>query len=122
MIELTVLCEGPTEFGFVRDSLIPHLAERQVYCKPIELNRTNFGVIPWGRLRKAIQGSIGNSRAHQYTTCMIDLYALPGYPGQDEPAETPLHKVHNIEARLKEEIPNTRWLPYVQLHEFEALL
>lgn len=122
MIELTVLCEGPTESGFVSLLLKPHLSTRQVFCKPIPLNRVNFGVVPWDKLRHAIKGSIGNSKAHQYTTCMIDLYALPNYPGQHEPSSSPVEKVQNIEMALRGEIKNPRWLPYIQLHEFEALL
>ena len=122
MIELTILCEGPTEFGFVRDVLKPHLNARQVHCKPIELNKKNFGVVPWESLKKAIQGSIGNSKAHQYTTCMIDLYALPDYPGQAESVTSPIEKVRNIESHMQKQLPNPRWLPYIQLHEFEALL
>jgi len=78
--------------------------------------------VPWEKLRKAIQGSIGSARAHQYTTCMVDLYALPDYPGQGEPSATQLQKVRNIEFRMKEAIPNPNWLPSIQLHEFEALL
>lgn len=122
MIEVTFLCEGPTEVGFVREVLKPYLEPLQIYCKPVELNRKNFGVIPWEKLRKAIQGSIGQSKRHQYTTCMIDLYALPGYPGQDEPAGSKIEKARNIEARMRAEIPNPKWLPYIQLHEFEAIL
>jgi len=122
LIELTVLCEGPTEVGFVREVLKPHLSALQVFCKPVELNRRNFGVVPWEKMRRAIQGAIGNARDHQYTTCMVDLYALPDYPGQAEPADSPIEKVRNIERRMREHLPNPRWLPYIQLHEFEALL
>src|SRR5579883_2606665 len=112
MIDLTVLCEGPTEVGFVSRVLKPHLAGRQVFCRAVPLNRSNFGVVPWDKLYRAIKGAIGKSRSHQFTTCMVDLYALPGYPGQSEPAATPLQRAHNIEAALRSEISNPRWLPY----------
>lgn len=121
MIELTILCEGPSEAEFVSQVLKPHF-EGRAWCKPVPLNKRNFGVVHWPNLYRAIKGSIGNSRAHQFTTCMIDLYALPDYPGQNEHAGSQIEKVCNIEKALREKIDNPRWIPYIQLHEFEALL
>ena len=47
MRELTVLCEGPTEVGFVNRILRPHLSlGTGIFVKPgIPLNRQNFGVV-----------------------------------------------------------------------------
>ncbi|NUO01443.1 MAG: DUF4276 family protein [Saprospiraceae bacterium] len=63
-----------------------------------------------------------------WVTTMVDLYAFPylqkpewvnGFEGQPDG----LHKVLFLEARLLNEFPEfPRFIPYVQLHEYEALL
>ncbi len=122
MIELTVLCEGPTEVGFVAEVLSPHLATRGIYARCTPLNRAAFGTVPYERVMKASSVTVGNSRAHQYTTCMVDLYALQGWPDQDMPARTGREKAERIEAAAWQKMPNPRWIPYIQAHELEALL
>ena len=123
MIELTVLCEGPSEVGFVDRVLKHHLASRDVYAKPIPLNRLNFGVVSWEKLRKGHSGSVGNAKRHQFTTSMIDLYALPNDYRDGVPlGNTKKEWVRNIEASMAARLPSPQWIPYIQLHEFEALL
>ena len=56
---------------------------------------------------------------------MIDLYALPDdYPGRGASRRTtPAAKgCGALKARMRETMPSRQWIPYVQLHEFEALL
>lgn len=56
---------------------------------------------------------------------MFDLYALPeDFPGVQE-ARTifdPYEKVAFLESKLAEDIMHPGFIPYIQLHEFEALL
>ena len=121
--ELTVLCEGPTEAGFANRVLRPHLCAFGVHIqRAIPLNRANFGTMPFDRIRDAVKADMGRLRAHQFITSMIDLYALRGFPRQDERAANPLAKVRNIEQGMAELLRSPQWIPYIQLHEFEALL
>jgi hypothetical protein len=56
---------------------------------------------------------------------MLDLYALPNeFPQIDEARKNPnpYQKVEQLEIALFEEINDTRFIPYIQLHEFEALI
>jgi len=56
---------------------------------------------------------------------MIDLYGLPtDFPGQAEALTTqdPYEKVKILESKLKAEIGDERFIPYIQLHEFEAMV
>jgi hypothetical protein len=56
---------------------------------------------------------------------MIDLYALPlDYPGWSEAQKKskPADRVLVLEKALAEEIGDSRFIPFLQLHEFEALL
>lgn len=58
-------------------------------------------------------------------TTMLDLYALPrDFPGFAEAARSadPYARVRQIEQALGEDIGQQRLIPYIQLHEFEALL
>ena len=65
-------------------------------------------------------------RDHWFTT-MFDLYGLakvrdfPGYQGASGVTD-PEAKVASLEAALGKDIGFERFIPYVQLHEFESLL
>jgi hypothetical protein len=54
---------------------------------------------------------------------MIDLYGLGDYPGVTAlPGETPHQRVARIESEMAASLQSTQFIPYVQLHEFEALV
>ena len=122
-IELRVLCEGPTEQNFVTQVLAPHLRSFHVYPRAEPLARGRSGGVSFGFMRKAIKRDVGRSRNHQYVTTMIDLYGIGRYPGAErEPDESSLERALRIERRMAEALPNDRFIPYIQVHEFEALV
>ena len=56
---------------------------------------------------------------------MFDLYGLPtDFPRYADAAEVsdPYARVEILEAAMSESIGDIRFIPYIQLHEFEALL
>ena len=56
---------------------------------------------------------------------MFDLYALPrDFPGYATAARasSPYERVRILEGFLRDDISDWRFVPYIQLHEFEALL
>jgi hypothetical protein len=57
---------------------------------------------------------------------MIDLYAIhPDFPGLAESEklrQDPLQRVEFLEQRFAEDIGDRRFIPYIQLHEYEAYL
>lgn len=58
-------------------------------------------------------------------TTMFDLYALPDdFPGFSEAKiqTDPYDKVNILEQAFADDINDHRFIPYIQLHEFEALL
>ena len=122
-IELRVLCEGATEQGFITQVLAPHLRQFRVFPSPEPLARGLSGAVPFKTLYDAIKRDVGRSREHQYVTTMIDLYRLGQYPGvEKEPDETIVHRVARIESGMSGALPNERFIPYIQVHEFEALV
>ena len=56
---------------------------------------------------------------------MFDLYALPDdFPGGTQ-AKTRVDcykRVEMLEAAMKQDIDDSRFIPYIQIHEFEALI
>ena len=61
---------------------------------------------------------------HFFST-MIDFYKLPtNFPSYQEAMQKqdPYLKVSTIEKGLRQTINNPNFIPYIQLHEFEALL
>ncbi len=122
-ITLRVLCEGPTESNFVTQVLRPYLQARNVFAKPEPLRPGHYGVVSYDRLRRAIQADIGRSRSHEFVTTMIDLYKIGNYPGAEKiPGEAVIERVRRIEDGMAANLPNPRFIPYVQIHEFEALV
>ena len=60
-----------------------------------------------------------------FFTTMIDLYALPtDFPGYAEAKvqRDPYLRVKMLEQAFYDDVGDRRFLPYLQLHEFEALL
>jgi hypothetical protein len=58
-------------------------------------------------------------------TTMIDLYALPlDFPGWGDARKKalPLDRVLTLESAFQKQLGEARFLPYIQLHEFETLL
>jgi hypothetical protein len=56
---------------------------------------------------------------------MFDLYALPNdFPGYEKASSIrdPYEKVSTLEKAFSDDINDNRFIPYIQLHEFETLL
>ena len=84
------------------------------------------GALVFQRLKRDILRLInGDHDPKARFSTMVDLYALPSdYPGWIEARKQsrPIDRVQALEEALANEIPDPRFLPYLQLHEFEALL
>jgi hypothetical protein len=135
MNELYVFCEGPTEQGFCKQLLQPHLfPQHEGKIHPIKIARSkSHGKVSRGGVRsyQTIHRDINNTlksrrERHVFFTTMIDLYALPNdFPGKsalhrnpDDP--TPYAKA--LEEALDKDIRDARFIPYLQLHEYETML
>ncbi len=130
-----VLCEGQTEQGFVEEVLRPYLQDRGVTGVKSILITTNKkknargGMLTYkdaerdmNLLRLTKQDN--EYELHLFTT-MFDLYALPDdFPGFAEASTIydSYVSVKALEKSFSEAINERRFVPYIQLHEFEALL
>jgi hypothetical protein len=124
VIRINIICEGATEENFVSKVLYPHLILKSISVIPRNIGtgsnygKLKFNVIQWLKEDK-----------DAWLTTLIDLYGIGNkYPGYEENKMlSPFLKVNNIEKAFKEDIEragvNTRkFIPHLQLHEFEAIL
>jgi hypothetical protein len=131
MSRVLISVEGQTEETFVREILSPHLLGFDVYLTPVLLTTKfvksgpNFkgGLTSYDQARREILRLLNDRDAVAVTT-MYDLYGLPNdFPGYDtRPMGNCYAKVAHLEQALQQDINNRRFLAYLQLHEFEALM
>lgn len=135
MKTLFVFCEGETEQLFCDQVLFPHLAPRGFsFLRTILVaNSKHKGVVHRGGVRRYaplhrdLKNQLGSRKGPgDFVTTMIDLYALPeDFPGKAQSRrdpDNPVAFVEKLEVEFGKDIPDPRFLPYFQLHEFETLL
>jgi hypothetical protein len=128
--------EGQTEAAFATAVLTPHLANFNVFLKPPRftgLHRRRRGRIPQGGLLNTFAHALADMQtwmkedqtADARFSMMVDLYSLPndfpGYaPGMAMP--TGRQKSDALQQSLAQVMADARFIPYLQCHEFEALV
>lgn len=135
MTRLNVVVEGETEEAFINGILAPHLARVEVNATPILVptkpgvrSRTHRGGLGhYDSAKRIIERLVWHQR-DAYTTTFFDYYGLPeSFPGVGDPDCPPRprrrQRIAYLERKLEEDIGDThRFIAYLQLHEFEALL
>jgi hypothetical protein len=135
MPRLYLFAEGPTELTFADIVLKPHLANFGVYLhRPVLIaHARKKGRVHRGGGRKytPMKNDILRLLAQEkgedvFFTTMIDLYAIhadfPGLTGAEKLRHMPYARVEALEQAFSEDICDGRFLPYIQLHEYEAYL
>jgi len=124
---LKIHVEGQTEQGFVTQTLKPHL-EGFGYIVSVVVNPTSQGSrggLSHYQQFKTNAKKIRNDAPDCLLTTMIDLYGLPNdFPGMEESRgiDDPQKKAAFLEEALANDLEIDNFIPYIQLHEFEALL
>ena len=131
---INILYEGATEDRFAQKVLKPHLKGFGIVVKTQLLltnKRKNFhgGMISYQRTKNDLSIWIkqlsGNKNETHYFTTMFDLYALPndfhGYSDAKSKANC-YETVQLLEEAFSNDINFYRFIPYIQLHDFEALV
>jgi hypothetical protein len=130
MNDLVIIVEGGTEQTFVQDQLVAHLALRNVNVWHVlpGRHRNRGGVKKWV---VAQQDIIRTLKERRYCSTMFDYYAMPlDWPGRNEASTKPWReRALHVEAMMHADIVSAMggsfhpkyFIPYVELHEFEAL-
>lgn len=135
MARLYLFAEGQTEQTFATNLLSPHLAKMGVYLEHVILiaHAKKKGLVHRGGGRKynPMRDDIRRFLAQEkgrdvFFTTMIDLYAIPAdFPGLDDAEKLrhlPEKRVESLEQAFADDIGDSRFIPYIQLHEYEAYL
>ncbi len=140
-MNLFLYVEGQEEEMFVNRVLRGHLLPFGVMVQKPILAATSFriggdedaditvgGVTNYDSIREDIlnQFATGDINAADVLTTLIDLYGLPAlFPGYEEARMSGLtagRKAEHIEQAWKSDIGHPNFFPYIQVHEFEALI
>lgn len=135
MARLYLFAEGQTEQTFADTVLKPHLANFGVYMhNPVLIaHARKKGKVHRGGGRNflTMQNDIirflkQESGSDVFFTTMIDLYALhnefPGTEEADQLRHLPYERVKLLEKSWAETTGDRRFIPFIQLHEYEAYL
>jgi len=135
MARLYLFAEGQTEQTFADTVLKPHLANFGVYMhNPVLIaHARKKGKVHrgGGRNFQGMQNDVvrfltQESGSDVYFTTMIDLYTLhQGFPGADEAGRLrndPYKQVEALESSWSDTTSDQRFIPFIQLHEYEAYL
>ena len=132
-VRLNFIVEGQTEETFVNRTLGPHLGNLSIWARArsVETSRRRGvkyrgGIVNYAKAKNDINAwrMEDRNRDARFTT-MFDLYGLPpDFPGYEDAlkASSPYDRVRVLEHALEEDISDPRFIPYLQLHEFETLL
>ena len=130
-LRLYITVEGQAEKEFADRTLKSHLASYFIDVRPrvVVTNRKmgkRGGILDFEKIRGDISRLMKQDRHPEARfTTMVDLYALPSeFPGWDEARKQnlPPDRVAVLERAMETEFGDTRFLAFIQLHEFEALL
>lgn len=130
MKRLIIIVEGDTEKEFVKTILSPFLNNQGIYSIDcFKIKHSKGGLTTYSHLKKDILNCIHETNT--IITTLIDFYALPkDFPNYLESSEIPdkNQRLNFLESSIIEEIQKSKsakfpnLIPYIQLHEFEALI
>lgn len=133
MIRVHVICEGQTEEMFVNELLRPVFLNKGLHLIPSLVGKPGHkgGNFKFERLCSDVKNRLlGDRRA--YCTTFFDYYGLPqNFPGKEEKSlQTDITtKAKTLQEAMTAELNRLiggeamrRFIPFVQMYEFEALL
>ncbi len=131
MSKVLILVEGQTEETFVSGVLAPYLSTKGVHpiatlaaTKRVKRGKVfKGGVVSYGKVKNDIRRLLHDTSTALVTT-MLDFYGLPtDFPEYDTmPPGTCYQRIEHLEEAFKKDIAHHKFLPYLELHEFEAMM
>lgn len=128
MKRVIIVCEGETEREFCKNVLAPHLIHHNIFIQAPLIKRSMGGIVRWSILKKQIETHL--LEPNVIVSTLIDYYGLyqkhnfPKWEDGEKIAEKN-SRMDFLENAMKDDIADNikhRYIPYLQLHEFEGLL
>ena len=117
MIRLAISVEGPTEEEFVKNVLAGHLRTVGVEPQPILLGRDGGNVT----ISRLASDMAELQRNFDRVTSLVDFYGFRD-KGTDTPEQLELRVFQEVDRMVNRPWDQSKVIPYIQRHEFEALL
>lgn len=128
MKRLIIICEGPTEQAFCNDLLRDYFQSKDIILEAPTIKHSNGGIVSWDTLRKQIVRHLneGNSIVSLFVDYyrIRDSYRFPGWM-ESKSISNIYDRMHFLFEQMSLDIDEnlrSRFIPYIQLHEFEGLL
>lgn len=135
---INIVVEGNSEEAFVKDVMVPHFAPLNIYLSARRIrtgwDRMNSkpakgGLLKYSKFKNDVLRWIESDRdrLNTFYTSFVDLYAFPKdkespYTNQIQGINDPYKKIEELEAAIAQEIDHPKFIPYIQLHEFETFI
>lgn len=114
MIRIGIAVEDSTEVEFVNRSLLPDLLPSGISVTPVSID----GNVTIQRLAREMANLYWSFDA---VSSLVDFYGFQG-KNADTVNDLECHIRNNVEKYIGDSVTETKLIPYVQIHEFEALL
>lgn len=128
MKRVIIICEGPTEQEFCLEVLGVELSKHSVYVEAPLIKHSHGGIVAWEIIKRQILKHL--QEGDVFVSMLVDYYGIKeqfAFPGWDEAnyIADKAERIHFLLGKMAEDIPEQyryRFIPYIQLHEFEGLL
>lgn len=129
MKQIIIICEGHTEQTFVKNQLYPVFLEKGILLQSPLMKASKGGLVKWDSLKKQIETHLKSER-EAFVTTFMDYYGMgekhdfPGWEAASKIVSKP-KRMDFLEDAMKQDLEKEiayRFIPYLQLHEFEGLL
>ncbi len=127
--KLVIICEGKTEQFFCEKILRPHFAGLDIEMNHQIIAHSNGGLVKWEFLKKQVSLTL-QTDLNCFVTTFIDFYGIQSrheFPAWEAAAAKGNRgdQLSLLESALRNDIGGDfqkRFIPYIQLYEFEALV
>ncbi|MGA9779446.1 MAG: DUF4276 family protein [Verrucomicrobiia bacterium] len=126
--KVLILAEGPTEEAFIKRTLAPALPGVWLIPTVVKTKVTGAkpekgGTVTYHEFKRQLNLLLRDSSA-SLVTMMLDYQGLRSdFPGRERPnGNTPAARVSFVQEAMGADVNDARFLPFLTLHEFEALL
>lgn len=128
MKRLFIVVEGQTEEAFIKELVSPYFMQNEIYdIRPVLIQTSKGhkgGFVNYEHLKNDLFRLLKSQGQDVVVTTFVDFFRCPKLPNQNDidKLSSNIQKVEAMEKSIYDDINDRRFIPYIQLHEFEALL